>query len=945
MKKRTGLFPKRNKRPRHREEYADPRRDYDEYEDDYRDDYEDEDFEDLDDYDDYDDEEFEQEYGDELNDRIEDDRSRREDDRSYRRDDRPDRDDDYDDYDREQDDYDDYEDDYEDDYPEEDYEDYPEDEYGEGDYDDYRGDYRDDYEDDYRDDYDDYPEDYRDDYGDDRRRRAAASRRSRRGSDREPLGEKILEFIGNTTAVERAAAIVAVFLIAGAVATGTFYAKAMGKSAEMDSFAEVGSDLEGSMIVGQSGLLAMADAQRAKLIADDTEEAKEEEEQEEKVTSSKNVTVNMTATSIKSDLKIKFINSETKKLVANVHFEISVVTPDGTTVKYDDHDKDGIIYKNNLTAGNYKITPLELSSEFSDYKLDTSSKSVTVKDKVEMKAVDVSNEIKKESQINAAQEDTAVQNVVESKLDDTVEWVESTKTPIGDGDGKYNYEKIDKSKIVDPTTSSRIFISGYKTLAAASVDVGSGFMANDDDEPSFVVPTDDDEDEESDEGGKGKSSDKGNSGSSSDKGGGSSSDSGNTGNTGSGSETGSGTGGSGSGSSDSGNTGSTEKPDDSSNSDTEPSYVVGDKDKDKDKETKGKVPMKITMLTLTKDQTYKLTSSDSKVKVTLSVKDEDIATVSGNVITAKKPGTTTITVSAKGYEDAEVDLVVVKKDTVLKDKDGNTIYVKNKKGEYVEATADDYNKAKEFFVRKAATAYKYTGWQTIDGKTYFFDKNGNKVTGDQVIQGAKYHFDGDGVLSSSSGVMGIDVSKWNGSINWSQVKNSGVNYVIIRCGYRGSSQGALVEDPKYKENIKGALAAGLRVGIYFFTQAVNEVEAVEEASMAISLAKGYSLSFPIYLDVEASNGRGDNISASQRTANIKAFCGTVQNAGFKAGVYANKTWLSGCINTSQLTSYKIWLAQYTAAPTYSATRFDMWQYTSKGKVSGISGNVDMNICY
>ena len=105
------------------------------------------------------------------------------------------------------------------------------------------------------------------------------------------------------------------------------------------------------------------------------------------------------------------------------------------------------------------------------------------------------------------------------------------------------------------------------------------------------------------------------------------------------------------------------------------------------------------------------------------------------------------------------------------------------------------------------------------------------------------------------------------------------------------------------------------------------------------------MSFPVYLDVEASNGRGDAISASQRTANIKAFCGTIQNAGYRAGVYANKTWFTTHINTGSITNYKIWLAQYASSVTYTGSRYDMWQYTSKGSVAGISGNVDMNILY
>ena len=289
---------------------------------------------------------------------------------------------------------------------------------------------------------------------------------------------------------------------------------------------------------------------------------------------------------------------------------------------------------------------------------------------------------------------------------------------------------------------------------------------------------------------------------------------------------------------------------------------------------------------------------------------------------------------------------MISKSTVLKDKNGNVVYVKNANGDYVEATYDDYYKGSTFYLRKEKSGPDVKqGWWTIDGKTYYYDKNGNYVTGEQVIKGAKYTFGGDGVLSSSSGTLGIDVSKWNGNIDWNKVKNNGVNFVIIRCGYRGSSAGALIEDPKFRANIKGAQAAGLRVGVYFFSQAVNEVEAVEEASMCINLCKGYSLSFPIYIDVEGSNGRGDTISASQRTANIKAFCGTIQSAGYRAGVYSNKTWFTKNINTASLTNYKIWLAQYAANVSYTATRYDMWQYTSKGSVSGISGNVDMNILY
>ena len=200
--------------------------------------------------------------------------------------------------------------------------------------------------------------------------------------------------------------------------------------------------------------------------------------------------------------------------------------------------------------------------------------------------------------------------------------------------------------------------------------------------------------------------------------------------------------------------------------------------------------------------------------------------------------------------------------------------------------------------------------------------------------------------STANSRVGIDVSKWNGEIDWDKVRNSGVEFAIVRAGYRGSVTGALVEDPYFAANMKGAAASKMPVGVYFFTQAVNEVEAVEEASMAVGLIKGYNISYPVFLDVESSNGgRGDGINAATRTAVCKAFCQTVQNSGYKAGIYANKTWFNTHIETPSLTGYKIWLAQYAAAPSYNRTKYDMWQYSSKGRISGISTDVDMNISY
>ncbi|MDE6673827.1 MAG: glycoside hydrolase family 25 protein [Acetatifactor sp.] len=199
---------------------------------------------------------------------------------------------------------------------------------------------------------------------------------------------------------------------------------------------------------------------------------------------------------------------------------------------------------------------------------------------------------------------------------------------------------------------------------------------------------------------------------------------------------------------------------------------------------------------------------------------------------------------------------------------------------------------------------------------------------------------------TANAAVGIDVSKWNREIDWDQGKAAGGDFVIIRAGYRGSSTGSLVVDPYFEANIKGASMAGVKVGVYFFTQAVNEVEAVEEASMVLELTQDYSLDYPIFIDTEGAggNGRADNLTVEERTLVCDAFCRTVENAGGESGVYASRNWYYNRVEVSRLERYYIWLAEYRSAPLYDGY-YHMWQYTSKGSIEGIEGNVDMNISY
>ena len=193
---------------------------------------------------------------------------------------------------------------------------------------------------------------------------------------------------------------------------------------------------------------------------------------------------------------------------------------------------------------------------------------------------------------------------------------------------------------------------------------------------------------------------------------------------------------------------------------------------------------------------------------------------------------------------------------------------------------------------------------------------------------------------------GIDVSKWNKEIDWEKVKAAGVDFAIIRCAYRGSSTGALVEDPYFKKNIEGATKAGIQVGVYFFTQAVNVTEAMEEASIAVSLVKDYPLAYPIFIDTEGAgaNARAANLDVETRTEVCRTFCETVEAAGYNAGVYASKNWFNKNLDTSKLSNYYTWLAEYKGEATYEGN-YEFWQYTSSGKVDGINGRVDLNVGY
>lgn len=184
----------------------------------------------------------------------------------------------------------------------------------------------------------------------------------------------------------------------------------------------------------------------------------------------------------------------------------------------------------------------------------------------------------------------------------------------------------------------------------------------------------------------------------------------------------------------------------------------------------------------------------------------------------------------------------------------------------------------------------------------------------------------------------IDVSTWQGSIDWKKVKKAGYGHAIIRAGFgRETSQ----VDNQFERNYKNAKAAGVNLGVYWYSYAVNRADAVKEAKACLSVLKGKSLEMPVFFDMEESFMT--KYSRATLTDMAKAFCDTVIKGGFESGVYSNLNWFTNYLNYSELKAlYPIWLAQWSSSP---QLKCDIWQYSAEGTVSGIDGYVDMNIIY
>ena len=195
-------------------------------------------------------------------------------------------------------------------------------------------------------------------------------------------------------------------------------------------------------------------------------------------------------------------------------------------------------------------------------------------------------------------------------------------------------------------------------------------------------------------------------------------------------------------------------------------------------------------------------------------------------------------------------------------------------------------------------------------------------------------------------VTGIDVSEFQGDIDWKAVKDDGIGFVMIRLGYRGSESGRMMLDSCFKENLRGARKAGLDVGVYFFSQAVTPEEAIEEARYVLKHIRGKGVHYPVAFDMEPIDGteRAADLSKEEKTAIADAFCQVIDRNGYTPMVYGNPKWMRKHIDLSYLSDYDKWLAHYTEETNYKSA-FTMWQYTDSGSVNGIYGPVDMNLYF
>ena len=201
--------------------------------------------------------------------------------------------------------------------------------------------------------------------------------------------------------------------------------------------------------------------------------------------------------------------------------------------------------------------------------------------------------------------------------------------------------------------------------------------------------------------------------------------------------------------------------------------------------------------------------------------------------------------------------------------------------------------------------------------------------------------------SKRESVKGVDLSKYNGTVDFTKLKEAGVGFAMLRLASRGYGSGKISLDEKFVEYAQNAQVAGIQIGAYFYSQAVNENEAVEEANYIVGAISGFNVKYPVAIDIERVSGdeaRTDKLTNKERTSIVKMFCDTVKGYGYKPIIYASSEMLVGGLDLEELQDYDVWLAD-EKIPTEYPYRFGMWQYNTKGHIDGITGDIDLDISF
>lgn len=282
------------------------------------------------------------------------------------------------------------------------------------------------------------------------------------------------------------------------------------------------------------------------------------------------------------------------------------------------------------------------------------------------------------------------------------------------------------------------------------------------------------------------------------------------------------------------------------------------------------------------------------------------------------------------FADLESDKVVKKKTSDASDDDDDTLLDED---DDIDRVADDEHIA---VVGENGKKKYYEILSDVKKNDYDFENSLTREEGRLKYKDSK-----------REAVLGVDLSKYNGNVDFAKLKEAGVNFAMLRLGSRGYGSGTITLDDKYVEYAQNAAVAGIMTGAYFYSSAINEAEAIEEANYIVGAVSGFSVKYPIAIDVEKVSGdtsRTEKLTVEERTHIVKTFCDTVKGFGYNPIIYSTRDMLISGLDLKELDEYDVWLSD-DKIPTDYPYRFSMWQYSQNGAIQGIDGNVDLDLCF